>query len=494
MDKFPHYLELRGQFFDEVYMYTRAEFYKKNEKITFIQKVNEIYNVFFDLLNMRLDQFEEIIVGCPHYFFGVYLVSNEVEFTFLEDACGLLSRPEILEKIEMRIAPEKNDFCLEHGLYTGENKLITKIIGNRDAQIPGFDVKDLVHFDVVVEMQLLESRSIEAIIDFFGMNKKIEIPHHAMVILTQHFAGLKVLTFDEQKEIYRIVIDYFAQDYKLVFKPHPDDYLYYGLLFPEATVIKDKFPSELIPFVFTNPPESLMTITSSSINSLKMYYSEPITFSLNFERNYAITHRYYCALKLLNAIELNQYQISTMYADTQLLNNLARHTELQPLNCNIKDYDFSATDRNYNVLILDDLNFEYGNREAVNEIQQLLNSLEDDQVVIFPNSHQQYLFYDYPNKEVFEHIVPVVIIHRDVCDADQWSETMIFVYAKRREVRDMINELVFEKELKYSNKVLRVEKLTEDQMRIKVLEGILAATEKRLDYYIKQDSDLKTKG
>lgn len=57
----------------------------------------------------------------------------------------------------------------------------------------------------------------------------------------------------------------------------------------------------------------------------------------------------------------------------------------------------------------------------------------------------------------------------------------------------MVNDQEFEKPLRNSQEIINVKKLSEDQLRIKILEGILEATEKRLEHYIKMESELREK-
>ena len=48
-----------------------------------------------------------------------------------------------------------------------------------------------------------------------------------------------------------------------------------------------------------------------------------------------------------------------------------------------------------------------------------------------------------------------------------------------------------QKNLKYENAVLKKESLSREEIRIKTLEGILAATEARLQYYIDKEAEHK---
>jgi hypothetical protein len=57
----------------------------------------------------------------------------------------------------------------------------------------------------------------------------------------------------------------------------------------------------------------------------------------------------------------------------------------------------------------------------------------------------------------------------------------------------LINQHSFEKTLTGSNEIIKVKAMSEEQLRIKILEGILEATEKRLEHYIKLVSELREK-
>lgn len=54
----------------------------------------------------------------------------------------------------------------------------------------------------------------------------------------------------------------------------------------------------------------------------------------------------------------------------------------------------------------------------------------------------------------------------------------------------MINQYSFDDN---TNEMIKAAALSEEQLRIKILEGILEATEKRLECYIKLESELREK-
>src|SRR5690606_20591414 len=131
--------------------------------------------------NIDLEKYSEIIVGCAHNFFGIYLVAQNIEFTFLEDASGLLSRPNILRDIEKGIYLSKHHVCEKFGLYDGNNGLITKKICNFNTQVEGFSESDIEHFDVVKELGRLDHNIVNNINRFFGVKDKYFIDDRTCV-------------------------------------------------------------------------------------------------------------------------------------------------------------------------------------------------------------------------------------------------------------------------------------------------------------------------
>jgi hypothetical protein len=475
-EKYPQFKQMEGLFFDKIFVFNTNEFFIDTEN-NIINNTNEVVGKYINENNINLQEFSEIIVGSPNSYFGIYLLENNINFTLLEESSRLFSSPEIVEGIEEKFLKYK--ICNEYGLYDGKNQLITKKICNFN--------NNLEHFDLIESIGKLDSSFIDKVLVFFGIDQKIKINEDSIILLTQHF--ITIMSFEEHKKIYQLVVDYFVPETRLVIKPHPDDLMFYESLFPRATVIKKKFPSELIPFVFTEKPQTVMTIMSTGINNLMGYFKNCIKFSTDFERYSSITHIYFCAVKIISML-IEDYEIYEMNSDKLLLENLL----------NISGNQFSRSINTVNnlsqipdksIVIIDD--FIRDTLPESKEICNFLNSVDRESIIIFINSNNEYMFYDYPNKEIFENIVPVEILHNSTVDeTDQYSKTF-FIYSKRKDTRNMINQLKFKKTLRSSNEIIKVKALSEEQLRIKILEGILEATEKRLEHYIKMESELRDK-
>ena len=66
--------------------------------------------------------------------------------------------------------------------------------------------------------------------------------------MTQYLKSMAVKDLDVQEQITNLLVDYFAQGFQLVIKPHPkDQWLNYRRMFPEAVLLPPNINSELIP-------------------------------------------------------------------------------------------------------------------------------------------------------------------------------------------------------------------------------------------------------
>ena len=65
----------------------------------------------------------------------------------------------------------------------------------------------------------------------------------------------------------------------MLIKPHPDDILYYDSLFPEAEIIRERFPSELLPLAFRELPGTVCTVSSTGINLIRRNFQKRSCFS-----------------------------------------------------------------------------------------------------------------------------------------------------------------------------------------------------------------------
>jgi len=470
-NKFPHYKELK-KVFHSIFLCDINYFEHHG--------VNSLGQYFNSILP-PLSQYEQIYVWAAHYSFGIFLAENRIPFIFCEDGAGLLSRPDILLNVYKQQKPENFHTANDLGLIDGSNAAVSKLFGNRKAQENDYEPpKEMIDFDVVRAMNELPEEQRGQIIQFFVSTPRVHIPTHASLLLTQHFANLNMLSFEEQVLIYQIFADYFLPSQNLVIKPHPDDLMYYSQLFPEAQVIRERFPSEFMPFIFDNQPDCVATVSSTAIYNLRGHYREVLELDSRYEHDFPMTHRYYAAVCVARALGS---PVNCMGANEALVRRLMDTLDGE---------NMTAAEGPPRTMIVDDVTErgEGGRRE----ILALLENLDERSAVIFINSKADYCWYDYERKGLWKCVVPIVLEKRvrKPRGQDFYADTsteVIYLYSKSEEVRRMAQTEQIQKELPHTGINLERTVLTEEQERIKVLEGILAATEKRLLHYINRERE-----
>ena len=86
----------------------------------------------------------------------------------------------------------------------------------------------------------------------------------------------------------------------------------------------------------------------------------------------------------------------------------------------------------------------------------------------------------------FDRMIPVSVREGE-------RQHTIFFQSGKEEMRKMAAEFWEEIKLPYLEEEIVIEKLNDDQMKIRMLEGILEATQKRLLEYIRREKELKSK-
>lgn len=435
----------------------------------------------------RFSQYEKIYVWGAQFSLGVCLAEGKIPFIYGEEGAGLMSRPEILERNERQDVLKYDFYCdyiKQLGLYDGSNPNILYKICNVATQVPDFVPDErTIDFRVVDALEELSEEELAYVIGIFTPIQKFKIPEHATVLLTEHFANLRLQSFEEQGYMYQMLADYFLSDTGLVVKPHPDDIMYYLALFPNATVIRQKFPAEFMPFIFDNRPETIATVSSTSVWSLRESFPQALELGSSYMADYRFTNRYFAALTIAQNITQNLAHLGINVT-------LAKYL-CQRLSGNIPDLlGYDEENKGPYTLLIDNVTDQ---GEAGREmVIRLLQTLPDDSCVIFINSQDDYCWYSYEHNALWDNMVPVVL-NKTVLEPqaeDFYASTedeTIFIYSKNKELLNMATHTKIEKELPHTGIRIDSQTLTPEQERIRMLEGILAATEKRLLYYIEKD-------
>lgn len=487
--KHPNFMELET-IFDQVIVVEQSKIVKQIGTIE--NDVLDYFDKLFKKQSINICDFAEIYNGCSHNYLGIYLVKRNISFHLVEDASGLLSRPAILVNIEKNLFHAKHVIAEKYGLYNGQNKLIKKKYCNLNTQVEGFYDEKAVHFDLVSYLKDLPEEFIKKLLNFFNVDYNYDFQKDTAMIFTQHFANLNIMSFEDQVLIYQLLVDYFLNDYNLVIKPHSDDLVYYDKLFPGSYVIRDKFPSELLPFIVKQRPKLGCTISSTVIYNISTMFENILEFDVDYEKSFKATHRYYVIHELIQASkEWRELPIYGCGVNDKLFNNLTKEGNKKLVSIHFEDLLLNKSILN-GILIIDKLNEK--NIEQSEEFIDFLENLPPNVFVFFINSNEDFCFYNRPDKHLFNSICPIAFYKKKIRDVEVYEkeeEEVIYFYSKRSDIKEMLTEIKIDKELKNTGIELSTIKMSPEEMRIKVLEGILEATEKRLLHYIRKNEELK---
>lgn len=429
----------------------------------------------------NISEYEDYFIAGYHYGFAMKLVSEKKCFNVFEEACGTFSQPHRLHDIVYKLSEEWCEEAEARGLMDASSPYIKGILCNKRMQAGCCRDTRIHDFDIEKELEQMKEEEIGTIMNIFGASQKISIPPNSALILTQHFANLLIMEWEQQKKVYLLLVDYFLQDYYLVFKPHPYDLMYYNEFFKDCIVIRERFPSELLPFVFNNKPNCIATVNSTSVRCLSGYFEKKLEFDVAFERQFERLHRYYIAMCYLQQLCAEQKKVVyAIGANESIITNFNMF-----YNLNIKDiirntnYECMGQIKENSIIIFDDEDFII----PKDTFYEAVIDLPENVICIFLNSLNYGIFYNLKHSLIHEiRSISIKVVDKN----ENYDEEIIYVYSKgEQEVMSST-----EKELKTSGLKVQAEELQGDKRKIRILEGVLEATEKRLLYYIEREKEL----
>ncbi len=267
VSKYPQYKKLETEkFFHEVYLFPYL-FIPHREEDLILKDVTQYYH---QMIPYSITDFSNIYVAGAHFYFSLYLIKNQIPFFFFEDAAGIISRSKQLYQILLKKFPVHAKIAQKYGLYDGTSPYICGIICLKEAQTADVSSSKYIDFSVEKALENLSFAKRRKIIRFF---LKRPISTNAdIILLTQHFANLGIMSLKDQKQLYCNLKDTLPDHVPIAIKKHPDDTLDYRELFPKADLIEEIFPSELLPYVFRKKPAIIYTFDSTGCENLKKHF------------------------------------------------------------------------------------------------------------------------------------------------------------------------------------------------------------------------------
>lgn len=271
-EKYPQYRLLTEQgFFEEVYLfpYTRIP-HKDEETVTALA-----VQAYDAEVPWKLENFRRIYIAGAHFYFSLLPIKKKCSFIFLEDAAGMLSHPQKLKRNLQKHYPLHSALADKYGLFDGSNPYISAILCLKKAQTIKTVPRPCLNFsveDALLKLPVLLRRKF---VRFF-LKRRIWTRADT-ILLTQNFAGLGEMTRKEQIWLYQNLAKELPAQCRLLIKRHPDDQMDYQMIFPGAKVIRETFPSELLPYVFWKKPGKIYTITSTGCENLGKHFELAVT-------------------------------------------------------------------------------------------------------------------------------------------------------------------------------------------------------------------------
>lgn len=494
-NKYEWYQSLKA-FFDKIIVFNAD--YKYSDDVE--EQLKEYFEIIFNENDILVSDIDQIHVFGAEHSFGAYIFTQKISNYFWEEGAGALSKKEsMLELFEKSYGHEKAVFQYETHLGDGETDFVNNRFYDKYYQLKEVDGDNLIHFDIAEELKKLDSYSRNRIIELFYGNEKILSDDSYGLILTEHFANLSVMTWEEQTALYKYLVDYFMGDYKLLFKPHPDDTMYYEYIFPESQVIRKKFPAELLPYIFDRKPGIVATSSSTSIYGLRNQFNHYLEFNFEFshQKQFYKLNRFFVGLSIADKYIKQGYDLYLLGVNASIVDNFCKFQKLCSLNYidlgdvigNIENTDF----QNHAIWIVDEIFMPHENSE---KICKLLDNISGNDIVIFINSDEQYCFYDYKYKSIWNNVYPIAINITALADNDnsvsfagpsinENRTEMLYIFCKGE--RPYMYEM--KRELPNVGISVTTEEFNGDKLQIKLLEGMLEATEKRLLYYINKEKE-----
>ncbi len=258
-------------------------------------------------LNLDLSRFSRIYIGSDQWSFGIYCLANRIPHVYIEDASGMLSQRERYMKITREIS--MTNYVISqylHGAGTSEYET-ARLCDMRNFQ-NGFTDEKAENFSIYDALTQEIPEKVPELLAFYGAQPVVvKEGEPVCVFMTQYLKSMAVKDLDVQEQITTMLVDYFAEGFQLVVKPHPKDiWLNYRRILPEAVLLPHTMNSELLPFVFSRPADRVLTASSTSIGGLAPFAREVFQFTTEIESAHERLHGVYIAAVILQGLAQRQ--------------------------------------------------------------------------------------------------------------------------------------------------------------------------------------------
>lgn len=462
--------------FEKVIVFPYRELGKEYKQIVrnSLDKFNELFS------GMKLEQ-QKIYVFGSHFYFTVCLVEHHIKYDVFEEASGAYSHQNILLDAVRNSSPVMESICNHFNTLFYGNDLIEKIWINYDAQEVGFCRDKTVHYNMMECFLKLTDEEKNILYSFFEV-PEVCIEKPSALLLTQQFMNLNIMSYNEQVELYRTYVDSFLHNQEIYIKLHPDDFMDYENHLKNCKVIKGRFPIELFALKKDAALSTVATIYSTSVYTIGSLFENVICLDMNYRETYKFFYQYYMGIKIMERLFADGqcWTCQGVGIDFKATQEMLKHRS--GLHIDIHDVKDGRL-QGRTIYLIGQCN-ETDGQEIVLDLLQHIN---ENDIVIFLNLDERALSW-VCETELLKNIVPIAgcINTRDYNIWDQ-KERIIYIYVEDEKKKQEIKNMSIHEEFHNLETILDVEPMDEKQIRIKVLEGVLKATEERLNAELKKN-------
>lgn len=477
---YPNYYELvRKKYFQYILIYDIDE-YSEAETIKECEdNITNYYDKLLSSVNVSLENCSEIHIAGAHHGFGSFICMKGKRFYFYEEAAGLISNSGLISGYEKSRYPIKHSIVERDGLFDGKNDLIIENRCVLDSQIPGYFDEKAKNYEVIDKLSKLKKEDMSFLLYFFNIPQNVPFKANNLIILGQQlFHEDKHLEENDSIQTYQLLIDYFSTNENIIFKPHPADMSKYESFLDDVFILREKFPSEFLPFLPGAKYQTAMTINSTAIRNLGEHVENVRILGYWFMDFRKIIHRCWAAIELVKLLENKETKYYHYGIHNDQIHNFIKFamrreeilTEWLPIN-NIPENSISIID-----------NIKWAEKDLSERLWQSMSNMTSSSVLIFINQHNDYCFYNFFEPELLNNIVPFVISKEKVKNniVEDLHEEVIYVFCKDKEKRKLMQQVQVERHLKRTGIRLRLKPVSDENLIIKHMEIKVSVLESKL--------------
>lgn len=263
VEKYPQYMKLKeNKLFDEIFLFSYMKIEHSESEL--LERLTENYNRD---IGISLRAFDDFYIAGVHFYFSILLIENGIYFNVFEEAAYNIFN---FNKLEVNIStkfPDHARIANKYGLISYDCAYIKKVYVcrvNKEVKV------EQRRFVLKKQLQKLDKKIIQKIMDCFDV-QPIVLENKAVIVLTEQFYNLGIISKQVQKELYKNVFTY-VSDYigtVIYVKPHPDDKIDYLENRKVCGILNSLLPAELLPYQIKGKKVIIVTISSTAIIGLR---------------------------------------------------------------------------------------------------------------------------------------------------------------------------------------------------------------------------------